>query len=77
MTVLDEVYAILKRRNTLNIHIPHSVVIHSCVAVRHNLGIEVDPKDMEQILYEEGLLPATEYKIPAWYRKKYMHNRWG
>lgn len=75
MSTLDEVYARARRGSNFFMHIPHSVVTLSCVAVRHNLGIEVSPSQMEGILYEEGLLPATEYKIPAWYRKKYLHNK--
>lgn len=75
MSILDEVYAQLKRRNSINMHIPHSVVTLSCVAVRHNLGIDIPAPEMEEILYDEGLLPATEYKMPKWYRLKYMYNR--
>lgn len=76
MSSLDEVYAQLRHRKTLQyMHIPHSVVVLACVAVRDKLGIEVEVPEMEKILYEEGLLPATEYGMPYWYVKKYMHNR--
>lgn len=72
MNILEEFYKTLKPgRQGERVHKPHSSVYYVCAAVKQATGVEVHPYDMEKLIYEEGLLPVKEYKIPLWYRRKY------
>lgn len=80
MSILDEFYEIMKVDPikhigvTRNINIPHSSVFYIRAVIERDLGTKLHVYEVERILYEEGMLPAKDYGIPAWYRKKYGIN---
>ena len=45
--------------------------VHYVRAALKARGVEASLKQVRQYLYEEGLLPASEYGIPDWYIRKY------
>lgn len=73
MGFLEQFYQTLLPENFgMKVEIPHSLVSYTRYLVRDKLGIEMTADEIKTILYEEGLLPAKEYKIPSWYQKKYQ-----
>lgn len=57
-------------------NIPHSVVFTTKYLIKEKLGKDLTTDQVEQLLYEEGLLPAKEYGIPKWYADKWLTPQW-
>lgn len=73
MGILEKFYDHLAEKpGSQLVHLPHSSVFYVRAAIEENLGVRLDPYDVERLLYEEGLLKAKDYGIPAWYRRKYF-----
>lgn len=73
-TTLAQFYATLHRNGYFNsraYNIPHSIVYVTSYALRER-GIVVDLNKLEDIMYDEGMLPAKAYGIPQWYIHKHM-----
>jgi len=72
MGKLEEVYGLLEIGSPLHDKYPCSAVFYASYLIRDNLGLRVDLETLEQVMYQEGVLPASEYKLPRWYAKKYF-----
>ena len=72
---LQKVYDALKRNENLDFrqfYLPHSSVVVTQSLIKQKLGIDISLEELNQMMYEEGLLPAQEYGIPKWYINKWM-----
>lgn len=76
LKVLDKFYESLQEtdapKKAERPYIPSSTVVYARRAILDKLGIDVPLLKLEVILWDEGLLPAAEYGIPYWFRKKYQ-----
>ena len=72
MDVLKVLCEELRYKDWYSTYIPHGVSYYAKALIRYRFGIDMDVLAVEDILREEGLLPAREYGIPEWYRKKYF-----
>lgn len=73
MGILEDYYRVLANPNSRQrVHIPHSSVFYVRSAIEARTGTYLEIPEVEKLLYEEGLLPAKDYKIPLWYRRKYF-----
>lgn len=72
---LQKIYNYLKDREVLDFrhfYLPHSSVVVTQSLIKEKLGIDISLEDLNQVMYEEGILPAQEYGIPKWYINKWM-----
>lgn len=72
MDVLKNLCDELRYKEHYSTYIPHGVSYHAKALIRFKFGKDMDVLEVEKILREEGLLPAKDYGIPLWYRKKYF-----
>jgi hypothetical protein len=73
MGILEDFYRVIAdENNKQRVHIPHSSVFYVRSAIEARTGVYLQIPEVENLLYEEGLLPAKDYKIPLWYRRKYL-----
>lgn len=73
MDILEQFYQHLKdgtdfREMTLH----HSDIHYVRIAIREHTGVDLTHEQVDQLLYEEGLLPASRYGIPKWFRDKWL-----
>lgn len=74
MELLDEFYLHLKNGTDFRqMKLPHSNIHFVRAAIAYNVGVHLTNDQVEQLLYDEGLLPAKRYGIPRWFREKWLN----
>jgi len=74
--LLADLYESLRNTDSIspNIYIPISFSFYIKAHIKDKFGIDMPVMKVENLLYEEGLLPASFYGIPSWYARKYKIN---
>ncbi|MCA6481159.1 MAG: hypothetical protein IM557_11220 [Chitinophagaceae bacterium] len=62
MTTLEKLYLLAKKGDQFKLYVPGSYVIYTRWAIYEKTGIWLEPEQVEQYLYEEGLLPKHEVR---------------
>ena len=74
--ILAQFYSSIVKK-TKEIALPHRNAYYAWVILRDDdnltsiLGRQVSLQEVEVAMYHEGMLPASEYGIPSWFRVKY------
>ena len=62
MDILEKYYAFMMGKGSLP-HLPHVSVFYVRAALLERTGIKFSLEHVERVMYEEGLLPWSEYGI--------------